>query len=296
MSTRAVIARVGDHEGKFSGVYHHWDGMPTSLGKYLTELLVGHFQNDLSKMLRVLVDEHPAGWSTVYQKDFSLKPGYTWQRVQSPSPSLGEKQYRAARKAYDLHPDIRRPQCFCHGERHEEPSVFTEKDLQDTDVEWLYAIDEQNRRLYIRDVSHDAEEIVELDGTPADWEKIECGEDFSRCKHYAWKHGLLPKSSNLSTKTWLGILELEFHDVVAFSIGGKRFNATGSGGNSNYLRQMTGKNLPPDTWVSTVLAGNNRRLELPVAKITKHGHEPLPGVTWIFPPTKTNPRETKRSS
>ncbi|MGH9641828.1 MAG: hypothetical protein ACRD3Q_05335 [Terriglobales bacterium] len=84
MSTRSIIARATG-EGTFKGVYHHWDGYPTGLGKYFVELLAGLFAGDLSRMLRAPIDDHPAGWSTVVGKDFSLKPGYTWEKVKYPS-------------------------------------------------------------------------------------------------------------------------------------------------------------------------------------------------------------------
>ena len=140
--------------------------------------------------------------------------------------------------------------------------------------------------------------IVELDEPEPDWTLIECGgpdENWARCRHYAWYHGLQPKTSNLSTQTFLGNRPLEFHDAIGFIIVGKRFKSAGCGGNSNYFNRH-GKNFPRDVWVSTVVAGNGRRLDMPVARITKDGYEPLPGVTWIFPPTKANPRKTRRSA
>jgi hypothetical protein len=79
VSTRAVIARVGEHEGKFAGRYVHADGMPTSMGATLWNLLHGHFKNNLPAMLAYLIDAPHAvcGWSAIVGKDFSLKPGYT---------------------------------------------------------------------------------------------------------------------------------------------------------------------------------------------------------------------------
>ena len=47
MSTRAVMARVGEHEGEFSGVYHHADSYPTGPGACLRKLLRVYFQNNL---------------------------------------------------------------------------------------------------------------------------------------------------------------------------------------------------------------------------------------------------------
>jgi len=257
------------------------------MGPTLWTALHGHFKNDLGKMLAYLIDAKHAqcGWSALVGKRFDLKPAYTWQKATADG---------AKYEVYSKRPDYLRPQCFA-GRPGEEPCLFTEKDFEDgTDVEWLYVFDEEQNKLFVRDVNHKEDvAVVDLAGPEPKWESIECGENFERCHHYAWFHNLLPKTSNLSTQTWLGKQPFDLHDAVAFVVNGKRYKATGSGGNSNYLRQMTGKNLPPDVWVSSVIAGNGKRLEIPVAKITKEdGRVPLPGIAWVFPPTKDNPNET----
>lgn len=286
MSTRSVIARVGEHEGEFSGTYHHWDGAPTSLGAYLWKLLHGHFKNDLGKMLRTLIDEHNS-WSTIVGKDFKLKPGFTNIRQRPEGMSFEDFQNQ---------PLNRRPQCHCHGERHEHNDPYTHKSIEGrTDIEYLYLFSEDDRRLYVRDVQHDAEIIVELADPEPDWESVECGgeaENWRRCGCYAWRHNLLPKTSNLSTQTWLGNRPLEFHDVIGFVIGGRRYKSTGSGGNSEFLSRTSGKRFPNNTWVASVQAGNGRRSEMPVARVTKDGYALLDGVKWILPPTLLNPNET----
>ena len=194
MSTRSVIARVGEHKGKFSGRYVHADGMPTSMGARLWSLLHGHFKNDLSAMLGYLIDAPHAqcGWSALVGKDFSLKPGYTWQKATADG---------AKYEVYSKRPDYRRPQCFA-GRPGEQPYLFTEKDMDGTDVEWLYVFDETERKLFVRDVSAKEDvAVIDLNGAEPDWGAIECDENFERCSHYAWYHNLLPKTSNLSTQT-----------------------------------------------------------------------------------------------
>ena len=57
MATRGCIARV-DGDG-FRGVYHHWDSYPSELGKKLFGLARGA---DLRSLMRMLIDDHPAGW------------------------------------------------------------------------------------------------------------------------------------------------------------------------------------------------------------------------------------------
>jgi len=286
MSTRSVIARVGEHEGKFAGRYVHADGMPTSMGATLWSLFHGHFKNDLSAMLAYLIDapHAQAGWSALVGKDFKLKPGYTWQKA-TPEGAKYE--------VYSKRPDYRRPQCFA-GRPGEEPYLFTEKDFENgTDVEWLYVFDEAERKLFVRDVSAKEDvAVIDLNGEEPNWTTIECGENFERCSHYGWAHGLTPKTSNLSTQTWLERRPFDLRDAIAFVVNGKRLKNSGSGGDADFLSRTHTTRFPSGTWVQSVIAGNGRRLEIPVAKRTDNGFAPLPGVQWVMPPTKNNPQET----
>ena len=107
VSTNGIIARsIG--EGTFEGVYHHWDSYPNEgLGQFLIHILTGHFRNDLARMLRVLIDEHPAGWSTIVNKDFALEPGYTAETLRHPSFSgMSEEEYHAAMEQFRALPDL----------------------------------------------------------------------------------------------------------------------------------------------------------------------------------------------
>jgi len=148
VSTNGIIAR-STGEGTFEGVYHHWDSYPNQgLGQFLIRTLTGHFQNDLARMLRFLIDEYPAGWSTIVNKDFTLKPGYTAESLRHPSCSgMSDEDYHAAMERFRALPDYRRPQCYCHGKRHEEPQVLTEK--SDVGASWAYVFDEQERILHV---------------------------------------------------------------------------------------------------------------------------------------------------
>lgn len=285
MSTRSVIARSGEHEGQFFGRYVHADGMPTSMGACLWSLLHGHFKNDLSAMLAYLIDEPHAqcGWSALVGKDFKLKPGYTWQKATAD----GSKY-----EVYSKRPDYRRPQCFS-GRPSEDPYLFTEKDFENgTDVEWRYVFDEVERKLFVRDVSAKEDvAVIDLNGEEPDWSTIECGEHFERCSHCGWVHGLTPKTSNLSTQTWLGNRPLEMHDAIAFVVDGKRYKSTGSGGDADFLSRGTTR-FPSGTWVQSLVAKNGKRMDIPVAKRTDKGFIPLHGVSWVFPATKNNPQES----
>ena len=136
MSTRSCIARTTG-EGTFRGVYHHWDGYPSGLGVTLFHLYRNHFNKDLNAMLEFLIDQHPAGWSTINGADFKLPAGFQ------------EPKYRKKRNG---DPDYTKPiphgpVCYCHGGRHEEPSIVTEAD--DCGMEWAYVFDAERRLMYV---------------------------------------------------------------------------------------------------------------------------------------------------
>lgn len=287
MSTRSVIARVGEREGQFTGRYCHSDGMPTSMGAFLWKALHGHFKNDLGKMLVYLIDapHAVAGWSALVEKDLKLVPKYTWQKAIADNASY---------EVYSKRADYLRPQCFA-GRKGEEPMLFTEKDLEGgTDLEWVYVFDETERKLFIRDVSAKEDvAVIDLNAAEPNWAHAECGENFERCSHMAWVHGLTPKTSNLSTQTWLGNREFEMRDAVAIVVNGKRYKNSGSGGDADFGRGIFHKkNFPSGTWVQSLIAGNGRRLDVAIAKRTDNGFVPLPGIQWVMPPTRNNPQET----
>jgi hypothetical protein len=122
MSTRGCIARLqGDLN--FKGVYHHWDSYPTALGKTLWELYHGFFKQDLELMLKTLIDNHPAGWSTINDKDFNLKAGFIEHS----------------------HGDSKQPECYCHGDRHEEAQEVTDKNASGMGCEYAYVFNSHNR-------------------------------------------------------------------------------------------------------------------------------------------------------
>jgi hypothetical protein len=296
MSTNGIIAR-STGEARFEGRYHHWDSYPTGLGVALVELYRGQFKHDLDRMLQVLIDKHPAGWSTIVHKDFNLKPGYTNVAQRPAGMSIDDFQNQ---------PLNRRPQCYCHGHRHEEGFLHDEK--SDCGAEWAYVFetmpqdDADQKLLHVlaRTKHEDSGEYfwndvgrIDLDSEDTiNWTAIDCGENFERCSHYAWYHNLVPKTSNLGTQTWLGNRPLEFHDAIAFIINGRRLKNSGSGGDADFGNRMRGTRYPSGTWVQSLIAANGKRLEVPVAKRTEKGFVPLPGVQWVMPPTKNNPQET----
>ena len=120
MSTRAAIARLTCVSPvKWAGRYHHWDGYPSGLGATLWELYHGHFMRDLDQMLKVLLDDHPAGWSSLHASDFTQQPGFAEPLAVS-SQSADQ------------------PQCYCHGDRQETEWLVTNENASGSGCEWAY--------------------------------------------------------------------------------------------------------------------------------------------------------------
>ena len=129
MSTRGAIAKGTLEDWK--GRYHHWDSHPFSLGETLFRIYNGHFAKNLKAMLKVLIVDHVA-WSTIVGKDFSLAPGYSgckWDKTN-------------AKQIEPTEEESNRPQCYCHGGRHEEGWFLTQKDASEAGVEYAYVFEE----------------------------------------------------------------------------------------------------------------------------------------------------------
>ena len=121
MSTRAAIVRLTCVSPvRWAGRYHHWDGYPSGLGATLWELYHGHFKRDLDAMLKVLLDDHPAGWSSLHAADFDQKPGFA-EPLDSTNQSANQ------------------PQCYCHGDRAEPAWEVTHENAAGSGCEWAYA-------------------------------------------------------------------------------------------------------------------------------------------------------------
>lgn len=201
MSTRSGIARrKGDG---FEGVYHHWDGYPTALGETLWKVYREQFCSDLSRMLTTLIDEHPAGWSTINDSDFGATPGF-----------------RCDGGSWEGRSDAG-PECYCHGDHSEEANLINQD--SDQGMEWAYVFDEEANTMAVLErirVGPGAEEggfegdhatglvgtlgankdtgqredawairwVGKLEGEEPDWERIECGFGLEHCHHVEGFH------------------------------------------------------------------------------------------------------------
>lgn len=116
MGTRGGIVRITG-EGTFKGRYHHFDSYPDGLGVTLWQLYRERHGKNLDAMMKELIDDHPAGWSTINNCDWNLKPGYGGR------DSVEEK----------------RPQCYCHGDRSEEEQEVNQDNASGSGLEYVYA-------------------------------------------------------------------------------------------------------------------------------------------------------------
>lgn len=182
MATRGAIARLNGNGG-FKGAYHHWDSYPEGLGKTLYHLYHGFFKRDLEAMLKYLIDDHPAGWSTINGADFSLPAKWWhWPNENSPCEICGKENWRHYRQYYEkrneeLPPEelwskendvlvlghsskhswenqpAHGPICHCHGENGNltgsQPFIITEENAAGSGVEWVYAFDEEKKEMHI---------------------------------------------------------------------------------------------------------------------------------------------------
>ena len=186
MSTRGCVARLTSKEDKpvkFVGTYLHWDNYPDGTGASLFALRNGKFKGNTDAMLKLLIDEHPAGWSTINGVDWSLPIGYKENDFKNYNPDAPKP-----------------PQCFCHGDRSEEAFEVTEENSCEVGCEYAYAFTPDGKTMVVLSshyVSDNGEKrkmigmfgcgdpdatwepigIVDLDGDEPDWELMGLNEE-----------------------------------------------------------------------------------------------------------------------
>lgn len=287
---------------EWRGVYNHFDSYPTELGRELYEHLIRQMTQGQQTLAEI-------GESILKFDDWRnyLKGGvceYCGQVASQPHDiALGLMSKAKPGKVPDPH---------CKHHQHtplDETYYFTQADLADTDLEWVYILNPAANAVHVLDLRrgpHPTRHIGDMtfDSAP-DFPALECGPNLERCGHMAWKHfpeiEKDPRQNRLNTQEYLGLAPLEDrHSVCAYLIGGKRYTPAGSGVNGAYVYSMRSlraeiRKPDPRAWYELLHCGKIKAY-FPVARFTGNGQEePYPGVTWVFPPTRINPNETLKS-
>lgn len=156
-------------DGTLEGRYHHWDAYPRGLGKALWDAYHGHFDRDWVAMVALMIDDHPAGWSTICGADLSMSPGFR----ENTTLIDFDKPHG--------------PECYCHGDRSQEaqPPMVCGCLIGDTHtcgkgfwIEWIYAIGEEGMEVYFYrelpsgTMAHVLVDVIEWGGSEPDWNEI----------------------------------------------------------------------------------------------------------------------------
>ena len=139
-------------------------------------LYQSYFNRDLERMLKELIDDHPAGWSTINNADFSLVPSY----IEISKKSEGS-----------FTDEAKGPESYCHGDRSEGALVVTEKNAADIGCEWVYAFNNKAEMILLGSYNDDGRKmigmfgmgnpdakwrikaVIDLNGSEPNWENIE---------------------------------------------------------------------------------------------------------------------------
>ena len=122
-----------------------------------------------------------------------------------------------------------------------------------------------------------------------DWVKVECGETFQHCNHYAYHHfpELADKPSGMiGTRDYIGAEKMNSEgDACAFLIKGKfcRKGHRGFAGGS-FATRLGVYGTESGVWYQSVIDADGTESDEPVA-YQRNGSTPYKGVVWIFPPT-----------
>lgn len=292
MSTRAIIARPTD--AGWEGVYSHFDGYPTGLGKKLHTGCREQFGGDVDAMLRFIIDDHLGGWSTLGNLDATKAAGYTDTRPDFATPD--EDPVQAA--IYKAH--VEAPRCYCHSERPGDAGddLRTHEDAKDAyDIEWTYICSPEHLMVFKGCFEMTPVGSVEWDAEVSDerWGTIECGENYERCTHYAWVHfpDLPAEYRDMSMDLLMGARKPEPHDAIGYMVNGVEVKCRKSGHAESYYAECgladNGERRGGTRWFGEVEYPDGNRKYVPLySQKTKRF---CAGVTPIYPPTLAEMRQ-----
>lgn len=121
MSTRGVVARQTGGRCEFRGSYLHYDNYPSGAGATLWHLINKYGAKAVAEFL---IDQHPAGWSTINDAD-------------TEQPSVESAMSKC--------------ECFCHSrhEKYDETSFLTHETAQACGCEYAYILNGEDDSLII---------------------------------------------------------------------------------------------------------------------------------------------------
>lgn len=251
MSTRAVIAHAPQPaSGDWTGVYQHFDGYPTELGKTLHTLCRDHFGGDADALGRHATADHAA-----------------WRYIAAPGDGG----------------------CFCHGDRPDpdDGTRYRPADLASDQlgwIEWVYII-EPDRLIVLAPCERSVKPVGHVawgdDPADQDWTRLECGEHFERCAHYAWVHFDVPEEAKrLTTAKWLGTEPL---DPVLDAIGWRLADGTlARRGGHGYAGTFRGRQRG---WYEGITLPDDTRHDLRVCRGERE-RRLRSDLTPVYPPTR----------
>lgn len=192
MGTRSAILRPGITSEIPEGRYCHWDGYPDGVGAELFHAIRDHFKGDIEAALKFLIDDHPAGWSAICGRDWSLEPGFeddneevcvtcgrrNWEHYKQyyaprgvplpPREPGADELGPAALFGHRFERDYSRPrspECYCHGSRSEEAWEITLQNAAGSGCEYAYVISPEKRVMYVlSSYCEDGEKMIGMFG------------------------------------------------------------------------------------------------------------------------------------
>jgi hypothetical protein len=221
MSTRSLLAvPTGD---TWRGRYCHSDGYPSH---QLVTLLALVARDGLEPVRAVLTEDN-TGWSYL-DADPNWQPSDEWRQ--------GDERY-ALVPGYGLaYTDtvVNLPGYSGYQQSHAE-DWFDFDAPQDADAQWAYVLGGLDVLVYSNEGRSWTLRGRVAYGDEPDEERlrvIECGENFERCSHMAWRHFPEAAEANVSTCIWVGIEQPGYHDIRELIVNatGERIQLGGSGG------------------------------------------------------------------